>query len=305
MFTVQSPAGETVTIYTDQEFMELTKQTRDSLKWLTAREPLLINLWTMGAVADSAGFASRKLLERIPNNRQSMMALRSMLHGNPLGDMISQTITGKRCYRIALHSLPESWHSKLAGVAWVDGNKISLPEPAPEAHQLAQILDAALAPSNGLQEPAEDPAPPTDVPTLHVAPADTGEPESAAEQIPYLMPDPSVIEAVAMSLLGSVVDLIRSGPSTNEVDRIRKERDEARAQLHQRTEQLEASRREVKRAGDLLHALTVERNGLLQRQRALEENLQKALKATPRDAVESLVNDRIAAFMQERPKEHE
>ena len=52
-------------------------------------------------------------------------------------------------------------------------------------------------------------------------------------------------------------------------------------------------------------ALTVERNGLLQRQRALEENLQKALKATPRDAVESLVNDRIAAFMQERPKEHE
>lgn len=270
---VTSPAGETIEIVPDDDWMTLTGGNEYAIRqWHGSKgmKPLtLIALWEHGEFTDAAGRVPNQIYQwiqqRYPGRK---LAGQNYIMGqfrNPVNNLaIEAHINGKRTHKLKLVTLPETWHRKLL--------KDIQENPAPKA------------------KPEPEPTP---EPT----------PEPAPEPEPTPAIDLEIANQVAMSLLTTVVDIISTGQKVGQdaVSKVQEELGVAQGLLAARLAENQKLRSELRDTGEELQAVKLERDGLRTRLRQAEHNLTAALKGETATAVNDEIHKRIDQIMRTAP----
>lgn len=293
---VTSPAGEKIEIVNDNDWLEATGDTPKGLQmWYGGWKPYYFRaLWEHGEFSDPvSGRAMAKLrdyiLEHYPDAAEMNAGgkgISAFFNSNPMA--FDRNTNAKRTYSVKLVAMPHIWYEKMT--ADIAQAAYFAPESAPE-------LDIPIGPpvwdEIAHAHPAQDASPVTVIlPPL---------PDPDVEPLPELPLDQLASQQIAMSLLTEVITLIQSGNVDDQrLIILRKELDQTQNRLAQRLEENDRMRQQLRAAGDEIAALKVERDGLRQRNRLLEHNLNEASKNAGRE-VSAEVNRRIEQFMRERP----
>jgi hypothetical protein len=195
---------------------------------------------------------------------------------------------GKRTFRIGLAALPRTWHEKLMqDIREKPGTNGSQPEPEePEAPQPEPVAEPVGAMTETDWESIK-----LDAPTIF-------------EEPPPL--EIHIAHQVAMSMLTAVVEIISAGTADTSklagAQRIQQDLQQVQELLHQRLQENQRLRNQVREAGDLITALRTERDGLRSRLRMTESNLKEVLKGETAQAVNHEINKRVDQIMRTTPQ---
>jgi len=298
--TVQSPAGETIEIVSDEDWQALTALPIQTISLWQPRRPILGALWTHGEFTDSSGQASTRLLEyartlgyetgatKRPGTQAG--ALSGMLRGAVFQPAVEREIRGKRCFSVKLVAMPEAWFKRL-DAEWPHVNGAT-----PATATAAPIAE----PSQGDREAAETVAsiimPKIDEPELFIP----YQPEPVADYAPPAYLD--VASSVAMAMLTQVVEIISAGSQDiGKVRRLQADLTQASDLLAKRLEENAAMRKSIRDLGEEVAALRYERDGLLKRLRATEANLEHATNPDMMRIVNERVQAELAKVMRAAP----
>lgn len=310
--TVKSPAGESIEIIDDDEWMKANEKTSDKSmrQWNGGTKRLVLaDLWNRGGIVNESGRATGVLWERMREHygddvTTQPTSFNGLYNDNPLA--FERKTQGKRTYTIKLVALPESWYGKLladererAKIA-----RAAKAEADREADRLAALQSDELVAHDSTPEPIEP------------EPYETNDDEFDAlirnieldAPTEYDLAPPlelSIASQVAMSLLTTVVEIISSGSGAATDERVRKltgDLNEISSKLSARLEENDRYRRQLRQAGDEITALRHERDGLRSRLRATEANLTAALKGDAVAAINGEIQKRVDAIMRVAPK---
>jgi hypothetical protein len=262
MATITSPAGETIEVVSDEDFMELYDVNAVDIRIWNPKLPILKSLWLGGMIEDSiSGRATRMLWERARTHgyKAAMTGVASMLQQNALKGCVDRENNGKRTYWYRLARLPQSWADKLVALT---------PKAKPPA-----------------QSEEEKPSNPEPVAVAVSHPEDVGE---------------DVAAAVARELLAEVVRIINAPPPQPQVVTEKSPDPEVLERLSKALEYGQKLRRELSETGDELRAVKQERDTLRQRLHIAEANMDKAL-GDGRRFVDEEVRKQLGKIMSARP----
>jgi hypothetical protein len=301
--TVKSPAGESIELVDDEDWMEATGAPWEGLRqWKGGRKPEVIRaLWEHGPFTDpKSGQATRKLMDYISSNYvvddlSNKPGSLSTLMATPVNaPAFYRETNGKRTHSIRLAALPQVWYRKLLDD--IGPEEPSTNGAAPEAVSQAPVVpqDSPEVPAgtNGAGDwsDADWAALELDAPTVY-------------ETEPPL--ELHVANQVALSLLTTVVEIITAGSAdTTQLSgsrRIQEEMQQAQHLLSQRLMENDKLRRQLREAGDSITALRRERDGLRTRLRMTEHNLSEVLKGETAQVVHSEIQKRVDQFMRTTP----
>lgn len=328
--TVISPAGETIEILTDADWIKRAKgmkvgrsgnepTARGLTMWNAGIKRFIVaDLWRNGPVLDpQSGRAAHVMWDRIRDTfgDDAMVAQPnsfSTLCGDPMNAPAFERDTrAKRTYAINLIALPRTWFDKLM----MDEQARDVAEQARKEREAnEQLADATTTAIGEL----------IDAPTESVNGTDPTERESDAESDKAFddmirdmeLDAPTVFETgppldlqiasqVAMSLLTTVVEIISAGSAASVDEKVRKlqgDLTDVMGKLSARLEDNDRMRRQLRQAGDEITALRHERDGLRSRLRATEANLTSALKGDAVQAINGEIQKRVADIMRVAPR---
>ena len=284
--TVKSPAGETIEIVPDDEWMALTDTNTHSLRQWSAQKGMkpkvLRALWEHGEFTNDSGRVAwdiyQWLMERFPQRELAGQNFVLALFRNPVNNPAVEIKTkGKRTFRMKLVSLPETWHRKL----------LQDIEPAQEAPEAPETAQEAIAAAGYVDA--------TDAIMELVKP----EPEPEFEALPM---DLHVAQQVAMSMLTTVVEIISSGRQDPQAyQKLQADLADSQGLLAARLAENTRLRNQLGEAGDAISALRQERDGLRARLRQTEYNLSQALKGEAAQAVNTEIHRQVEKIMRTAP----
>jgi regulator of replication initiation timing len=300
--TVKSPTGTDIEIVTDDDWCATAGVALKAIAMWARSKPLVIReLWEHGPSIDSNGGATGVLFERIrehyPNSVYELSApgaVNALMTEPANAAAFQRTINGKRCYGLELIALPETYYQKLR---WDIGGSMS-------------SFTATPVTSNGTKpEPIEATEPFHDAildnPNI-ILPIETLE---IAERLPEVYGPSVEVEIagqVAMELLTRVVEIISAGSASGMTDaklrQLQTEYETVTNRLGQRLEENDRMRKQLRQTGEELAAVKLERDGLRQRLRQTEANLNSALKGESAHAVTTEVMKRVDRIMRETPR---
>ena len=293
--TVQSPAGETIEIVSDEDWQALTGSTRQTITLWQPRRPILGALWTHGEFTDRTGQASKRLIEfarqygyAAGTNRDiPSSALSGMFRGAVFQPAVEREIRGKRCFSVKLVAMPEAWFKRL-DAEWPHVNG-------------ATAATATAAPVDREEYAAEVVKMARDEPSRYIAPdAPLLPAEPPTEYVPPI--DLDVASSVAMAMLTQVVEIISAGSQDiGKVRRLQADLTQASDLLAKRLEENAAMRKSIRDLGEEVAALRYERDGLLKRLRATEANLEHATNPDMMRIVNERVQAELAKVMRAAP----
>lgn len=282
--TVRSPGGDEVTIYTDSEWLTKTGLPKHALMATTSRIAILTALWEHGQFTDKSGRASRPVIEAAQRHGYKPTeagAYLSVINAPVFAPCIRREMNGKRTFKVQLVALPESW---LAQMPKINGTKV---HPAvPERDATEEGTGAGSVQGEALLPP-----PPTD-------------PVPATEPVEEPALEIQVANAVATALLTQVIEILSAKPADvvgPQMLELQKDLAVAQSRLAQRLEENEKLRRVLRQTQDELAAAHYERDGLRQRLRAAEHNLEQAMKGDRNQVVMAEVHREIDKMMRAKP----
>jgi len=273
MATITSPAGETIEVVDDADFLELYDLRQSDLNIWNPKRPLLQTLWTQGAIEDRAsGRATGILHERMRRlgYRAAQTGTASLLQSRAIMGCVDRELNGKRTYSIKLVRLPQTWVSRL------------------------EALKRSQPPAQEQRKEVTPPEPVTVAQPQPAEPAEVFHPEDIPED---------VAAAVARELLAEVVRVINAPPKTIEVPveaGPSRELIECRDRLSNALEYGNKLRRQLGETGDELRAVKTERDMLRQRLHIAEANMDKAL-GDGRRFVDAEVQKALGRIMSAKP----
>lgn len=290
MRQVTSPGGDDVTLLPD-----FTERGQLNFGWANTRRPVLAALWKHGEIVDNksgrATLALHALAQPLGYNAD-VTALAPMLKNVVMERCITRVQRGKRTYSIKLTALPETWYERLRDEFPIppQADLDLTDEPAPvveslNGHSAVAVADAVV---DQLMSTDDD------------------------FMIGYDEPwQPAPIElniagVVAMQMLTRVVEIISTGvaPSHGEAQhlaRVETDLREVEHRLSLRLEENTSLRRKYALLGEELRAVKLERDGLRQRLRIAEHNLQVAGSADVQRQVTEQVRQELAKIMTAKP----
>ncbi len=294
--TVKSPTGADIEIVSDDDWAITVGVNPPSLRMWSSSKPFLIReLWEHGAVTEEKGRATAVLLERMlshyPDAPVVQATALTMLMKDPTnGPAFNREIQGKRCYAIELVALPEIWYSKLR----LDIGGSTVP-----------VFTATPVDTNGTKpQPIDQPE--VFVPYIET-PGFTELVDSPDVSSPVI--EVEIASQVAMELLTRVIEIVSTGSSHGVTEvklrQLQTEYETVTNRLGQRLEENDRMRKQLRQTGEELAAVKLERDGLRQRLRQTEANLNSALKGESAHAVTTEVMKRVDRIMRETPKPHE
>jgi len=266
---VKSPAGEWIEVMSDDDFVALTGNSPKVLAFWGSKGPILEALWVHGPFVDLGGRATANLYDAaVPRGyTRGRRSLIQLLNSPAMAPAIARDVYAKTTRRIALTTVPRRWADKLQAA------HPSTNGPEPEPVEAAPIVP----------EPDADDY--------------TGEAIHDDDALRL-----EIAQSVATALLGQVVDIISTGkPDTTRVVTLERDLAEASTRLANAVEESERQRRKVREVGDELAAVKHERDGLRQRVKAAEANLDRAINADRSNVVRDAVNDELARVMRATP----
>ena len=292
---VKSPAGESIEIVNDDDWLTLTGATTDfglriwnGQKGGPSEKAVVIRaLWEHGSFTDpKSGRAPKLVADYVFSTSGQRMAATNIANSfrDPLNaPAVERDIKGKRTYSIKLVALPDTWYRKLLA---------DIPEPEAEPEPEPETEPEPIS-SNGVAEEfteAEWDAVQLDAPTVYDSP-------------PSL--ELQIANQVAMSLLTTVVEIISAGSA--DVSKLSVSRkmaadlDAMQILLNQRLEENTKLRKQIREAVEQVNVLRYERDGLRTRLRATEHNLTQVLKGETAQAVNSEIHKHIDQIMRTTP----
>lgn len=291
--TVTSPAGDSIEIVSDNDWVETAGVNSKSLKdWGGTKRVVIRELWERGSVHEPQGRAGAVLYERVCERFPDDITfnVKNLAHTMNVGvnaPAFEREIRGKRCFSIGLAALPESWYRKLT-------------------NDIGERVTYSAIPVNGAKANLE-PLPPDPFETIYTDNRETLEAFERGESIPIEEPSPvievEIASQVAMELLTAVVEIISTGSGANgELIQLRKSYEHSQATLSERLTENERLRRQLRETGDELHSVKSERDGLRTRLRQTEANLSAALKGETAAAVTGEVMKRVDRIMRTAPE---
>lgn len=285
MRTVTSPGGDDIQVLPDSAF---TERAAISMMW-ASRLPVLAALWTHGEFTDEiSGRATRKVQEVATEfgYRGQPSALNAMVTHPSLARCITRRMNGKRCYSVKLVALPQTWLDRL-----VDQFPVPPQADLPTEHDRIERSQAT-----------------TDVTSALLNGSAVNDDFMVGYEEPW---EPAPMElniagVVAMQMLTRVVEIISTGTAPShgeaqELARLQTDLREVEHRLHLRLEENSSLRRKLSLAGDELSAVKLERDGLRQRLRIAEHNLQVAGSADVQRQVTEQVRQELAKIMTAKP----
>jgi hypothetical protein len=226
-----------------------------------------------GPFVSESGQATALLADAAHLNNTSR-ALTGTLRNPTMALAVDRELRGKRCFRIELVAVPQRWAHLLTNgaTAEVDTPEPVEPDPEPEPEPEAE---------------APTPAEPVDVDALRL----------------------DIAATVANALLTRVVEIVSTPDADKQAvlerDQARTERDDARNRLAALLDDNTRLRRERANLGDELVAVKHERDGLRQRLRQAEANIERMTKpAGYAGVVNDLVQTELAKVMRATPAPH-
>ena len=300
--TVKSPAGETIQITGDDDWIEATGAGPHALRqWqgLKGGKALVIRaLWEHGEFTHPSGRVSSEVVkymnDNYPGGYQGGQSNIMSLWQNPVNyPAVIANTSGKRTYALKLTALPEIWHRKLM-------EDIGPGKPAPNG-------DRATGEAQWLGPQPESVKVPVETTADTFTDADWADLQLDAPTV-YEEPPPlelHVASQVAMSLLTTVVEIISAGNADTTAlsgsRRLQEEFQQAQHLLSQRLMENDKLRRQLREAGDAITALRQERDGLRTRLRMTEHNLTEVLKGETAQVVNSEIRKRVDQIMRTTP----
>jgi len=282
--TVQSLAGEDITVFEDAEFAELagfdpsSKSFKLSFSMRASTLAALKALWRHGTITDRSGLAVGILADRMRTLDGIDVGNVNPVLTTPLMQQAVERVTkGRRTMQIALVALPRTWLNRVEG--------------ALGDHPAEQAADTAEQPPEVVQRQLW----PTVVPT-------------SGEVVPTAVPTPEVhfevADAVATALMARVVEIIanngtnvlavKNAQLTNEVAQLTR-------RLGEQTGYVDRLRRDLRAAQDEVTAAHHERDGLRQRAQAAEHNLRVATGADAQRIIDAEVRKAVDQMMRQAP----
>ena len=299
--TVKSPAGESIQILPDDDWVDAVgAEPRSLQQWGGGSKPYVFRaLWEHGEFTNSSGRVGSEVQTYIQDNYPDAQlpvkpAAVMALFRNPvnLPAVISQ-MNGKRTFSLKLVAMPETWHRKLM-------QDIGPGKPGSNGDHAQEVPEAIPEPSQEVEWTTSERTEWTD--------ADW---EALQLDAPIVYEEPPPLEVhiasqVAMSLLTTVVEIISAGTAdTTQLTgskRLTQDLETAQHLLSQRLSENDKLRRQLREAGDSITALRHERDGLRTRLRMTEHNLTEALKGETAQAVNSEIQKRVDQFMRTTPQ---
>lgn len=308
---VKSPAGESVEIVNDEDWMTLTGAMPQSMRaWAGSnggKAATIRTLWEHGQFTDKSGRAARYAAEYLNSHGYTtdrpMPALNiSAIFNTPVNaPAVEREINGKRTYSIKLVAMPDIWYRKLLADI----------ESKPYTNGDTPAAPVAEVPQEAPQPLMKEPGP--------IITALTSEPITDAEWLNVRLDAPTLYEPsapaieiemasqVAMSLLTTVVEIISAGSAdTTKLaasKRLVDDLERTQVLLSQRLDENGKLRRQLREAADHINALKVERDGLRMRLQSTEYNLTQVLKGETAQVVNQEIHKRIDAIMRTTPTE--
>lgn len=310
--TVTSPVGDSITIFDDDDFAVLLGVEPGSRHYAMhvstvgharARAAVLHALWHEGAVLDpKSGRAGAMLRERalrydLPADSHPNVAT-NVCNSPSVGLCIARETNAKRTYAMRLVALPDVWYRLLTtGRERWNADRAA-----------AETVAALVLPEQPAQLDLDDTSPPDIVestPEPGQVPSDLPGLDAAALELPDDEPRPIEIEltnAVATALLAQVVEIISTGNgSPAALKRLQVDYEAIVSRLGEQTTYGDRLRRQLREAGDEIHALKLERDGLRVRLRVAEHNLRVAAGADANRIIDAEVRRQVDRFMRETP----
>lgn len=302
--TVKSPTGASIEIVSDDDWAAVAGvEIRSLSMWARSKPYAIRDLWEYGPVVDESGGATRMLLDRMyehfPDIEDVQPTALTMLMKDPSNSQaFERNVVGKRTYRIELVALPEIWYQKLTRDIGARGGMYTA---TPVINGTKPDPVEVFIPSDSDRQAAETVA--TLVLPEELPPLDIVE-ESPAMPEPVL--DIDISRQVAMDMLTLCVEIIAAGKSDGvnvaELQKLRNELVHSQGLLSERLGDNDRLRKTVRDLGEELRTVKFERDGLRQRLRATETNLNAALKGETAHAVTTEVMKRVDRIMREPPK---
>ena len=298
--TVTSAAGESVTIYRDEDWAEMTGASLTSVrKPHRTKLGLVRALWHQGTVTNSSGRATLTLhpVAQQYGYNGSPIAITSAMSDTLNAPAFDRQTNGKRTFSLSLAALPETWLMRMHELDALDPDPEPdepepEPEPIPEPSQgdrdAAVLMESVLLPES-MREPE-----------LVVELPQYTPPPELEQPSPYL----EVAPQVAMALLTQVVEIISAGSPEQTDARVRKltqEVAEIADKLARRLQENDSMRRQLRTLGEELNAVKYERDGLRSRLRQTEHNLKVALKSDVMQQVNERVHRELEKVMRVVP----
>lgn len=301
---VKSPAGESIQITSDEDWVDATGVTLASLKqWYgpdgkPGMKPLVIRaLWEHGEFTEKSGRVSNEIYQWIQaqfpdkelGGQSSIMSAWTRPQNMPV--VIANT-NGKRTYSLKLVALPDIWHRKLLRDIELSGPSTNgdHAEPVDADREAAEQVAALVLPQGAEFTDADWADLKLDAPTVFDEPAPM---------------DVHIANQVAVSLLTTVVEIITAGKAdTAQLSgskRLQDDLDHARELLSARLSENDKLRRQLREAGDMISALKVERDGIRSRLHMTERNLSEVLKGETAQAVNAEIHKRVDQIMRTAP----
>lgn len=307
--TVKSPAGDTIEIVSDDDWVATAGITEKSLRmWYAgAKRFILTDLWLGGEVSDpqsgrAVGKMWERMAERFPGEKLGQPTSFAGLATDAMNAAAFQRNTnGKRTYSVKLVAMPEIWYQRVLEMVDEFEDTSPIPPDVPDLPEPVQpsAEDRAAA---VMMESVVFPTPTDDEFQSIIDGISLDAPTQYTDPTPPL--EFSVASQVAMSLLTTVVEIISAGSSAQVDEKVRAlqgDLNDVMAKLAQRLEENDRMRRQLRAAGDEITALRHERDGLRSRLRATEANLTAALKGDAAAAVNSEIQRRVDQIMRVSP----
>jgi regulator of replication initiation timing len=303
---VETPAGESIEVLDDRQWLELTGADEGSLRQFS---PLNRKIWVLRALFEHGEFTSQSgratgILDEwcatnypnYPGESRAVSSVTMLFAGDMMVPVAEREIRGKRCFSIKLLALPRSWFMKMS--------KLIAEQPLGPTPDQTEAIAAEQRIDVPVEQPVEesgetitdqdiqqllDSVPGVDAPTIF-------------EEMPPL--ELSIATQVAMSLLTTVVEIITAGSGAVMDDKMRKLQTDFREvseRLSQRLTENDSLSRQLRTAGDEIRALRHERDGLRSRLRATEANLTAALKGDAINAINGEIQRRVDSIMRVAP----
>lgn len=290
--TVTSGAGAKIEIVDDGDWCLTAGVPMKGLRLWHGNKPAVIRtLWEHGRIEHKSGQASARLYSMMgeASGGGNQNSVSTLLNDTANAPAFKRDVRGKRTYAIELVALPEIWYGKLMR----------------DIEEDTTVFEAIRM--NG-DAPAIEELPPDPFQPIYDENRETIGAFERGEIIPIETSPAIEVEIasqVAMELLTRVVEIISAGSAADANPELRKLRNElAHGQgiLSQRLEENDRLRRQVRETGEELLAVKSERDGLRQRLRQTEANLNAALKGESAGIVTTEVMKRVDRIMRETPK---
>lgn len=312
---VETPAGETVEIFDDKTWIELTSTAEQSVRQFSGRKPWIVRaLWEHGEFTDKSGQAVRRMAEWIVENypdagMDSSITSISALMNSPVSfPAFDRKMNGKRTFSVKLVAMPRKWFDRLCEnlnkyeYQRVDPGVSAIIADAAEAFDAETRIGITDADIETERFDDEEPTiSDMDIQALLDSVPGVDSPTIYNEQ-PSMRID--IASQVAMSLLTTVVEIISAGDKSSIDDSVRRlkgDLTEVQQRLSQRLSENDSMRRQLRQAGDEIRALRHERDGLRSRLRATEANLTAALKGDAIHAINGEIQRRVDQIMRVAP----